>query len=285
MTYIIYRILHELIKLLYFYLPNQISMATFLFDKIIFGPVYSRRLGVSLGINLLPPGRKICTFSCIYCECGVTRETSVLNEKMAGRESVKQSLYLRLEEMAAFDQHPDVITFAGNGEPTLHPEFPGIIDDTIEVRDTFFPDAGIAVLSNSTTLGDEKIRNALMKTDHKILKLDSAFDTTIRALNQPRINITARQIIDNMKLFKGDLIIQTMFIRGLAGGIHIDNTTGNEIIAWLDAIKDINPSEVQIYTVSRDAPEGNDISKIPPDELEIIAARVNELGIKTQVSN
>jgi len=275
---------HELIKLLYFYPANQFSMATFLFDKIVFGPVYSRRLGVSLGINLLPPGRKICTFSCLYCECGHTRKTGILNEKMPDRESVRQSLFFRLEEMAAFDQHPDVITFAGNGEPTLHPDFPGIIDDTIEVRDTFFPDAGIAVLSNSTTLGDEKIRKALMKTSHRILKLDSAFDSTIRALNQPRIDITARQIIDNMKLFKGDLIVQTMFIRGQAGGILIDNTTGEEITAWLDAIKEINPAEVQIYTISRDAPEGNDLSKVPPDELEIIAARVKELGIKTQVS-
>lgn len=259
-------------------------MATFLFDKIVFGPVYSRRLGVSLGVNLLPRNRKICNFNCIYCECGNTHGSLSGDDTMPGRSEVREALFLSLEEMAAHGQEPDVITFAGNGEPTLHPEFQGIIDDTIEVRNIFFPDAEIAVLSNSTTLDNPGVRDALMKIEKNILKLDSAIDETIRLHNRPGSAITAESIINNLTLFNGNLIIQTMFIRGVYNNIHVDNTTEVELEAWLDALERIGPAEVQIYTVSRDVPEGNEIEKVPVDELESIAARVKELGIATQVS-
>lgn len=259
-------------------------MATFLFDKIVFGPVFSRRLGVSLGINLLPPNRKICNFDCIYCECGNTQGSNISSERMPTRQEVKESLHMSLEEMAAHDQEPDVITFAGNGEPTLHPEFAGIIDDTIEVKNIYFPDAEIAVLSNATTLDNPAVREALMKVDKSILKMDSAIDKTIELHNRPGKKLSAATLIKNLTEFKGEIIIQTMFIRGRYNNIEVDNTSEEEIVAWLDALKKINPASVQIYTISRDAPEGNDIEKVSLEELEKIAERVNELGIATQVS-
>lgn len=259
-------------------------MATFLFDKIIFGPVYSRRLGVSLGINLLPKYRKICNFSCIYCECGLTEGYPEDHENMPSRKEVKEALYLKLEEMAAHAQEPDVITFAGNGEPTLHPDFPGIIDDTIEVRNIFFPEAEIAVLSNSSTLDNPLIRDALLKVDKNILKLDSAIDKTIRLHNKPHKELSAESLIKNLSLFNGRLIIQTMFIKGRTDSYSVDNTTEEEITAWLDALERIGPAEVQIYTVSRDVPSGNEIQKVPVKKLEEIAERVKGLGIPTQVS-
>ena len=259
-------------------------MATFLFDKIIFGPVKSRRLGVSLGINLLPVKRKICNFNCIYCECGWTRDIEKAVSHLPRREDVYEALDLKLSAMKAKSQAPDVITYAGNGEPTLHPDFPGIIDDSIILRDKYFPKSKIAVLSNSSTITNPLIKAALLKVDMNILKLDSAFDSTVKIHNQSGININVEELIKNMVRFKGKLIIQTLFLRGMYNGQVIDNTTPVEIIAWLKAIERIKPSEVMIYTISRDTPEGGQLKKIPVRELKGIAALVESLGIKTQVS-
>jgi wyosine [tRNA(Phe)-imidazoG37] synthetase (radical SAM superfamily) len=259
-------------------------MATFLFDEIIFGPVKSRRLGLSLGINLLPTKRKICNFNCIYCECGWTRDIEKAVSHLPRREEVYEALDLKLSGMKAKNQSPDVITYAGNGEPTLHPDFPGIIDDSIILRDKHFPEAKIAVLSNSTTIDNPLIKAALLKVDMNILKLDSAFDSTVKIHNQPRININVEELINNLIGFNGKLIIQTLFLRGIYNGIVIDNTTPVEINAWLKAIERIKPSEVMIYTISRDTPEGGQLNKVPVKELRGIAALVEKLGIKTQVS-
>jgi wyosine [tRNA(Phe)-imidazoG37] synthetase (radical SAM superfamily) len=258
-------------------------MATFLFDDIVFGPVKSRRLGVSLGMNLLPVKRKICNFNCIYCECGWTDIEKALSH-LPGRREIYDALELKLLVMKTENKSPDVITFAGNGEPTLHPEFPGIIDDSISLRDRYFPDAKIAVLSNATTITKPVIKAALLKVDKNILKLDSAIDSTIKILNQPRININVEDLIKNLALFNGKLIIQTLFIRGTNKGLIIDNTTSEEINAWLKAIERIKPSEVMIYTISRDTPEGWQLKKVPVRELNGLAALVESMGIKTQVS-
>jgi wyosine [tRNA(Phe)-imidazoG37] synthetase (radical SAM superfamily) len=261
-------------------------MGTFLFDEIIFGPVKSRRLGVSLGINLLPTKRKICNFNCIYCECGWTRDNEKTPGQLPKRDEVFAALELKLAEMKANDLKPDVITYAGNGEPTLHPAFAGIIDDSIMLRNKYFPSARIAVLSNSTTIADKKVKEALLKVDMNILKLDSAFDSTISIHNQPAANIIARDLITNLAAFNGKLIIQTLFLRGTYNGKVIDNTTPAELEAWLKAIEIIRPSEVMIYTISRDTPpEGGDLIKVPAKELKEIASMVEKLGIKTQVSS
>lgn len=258
-------------------------MATFLFDKIIFGPVKSRRLGVSLGINLLPADMKVCNFNCIYCECGWTRRDHV-NSKLPPREEVRDRLREKLSEMKAGGTPPDVITFAGNGEPTIHPAFPGIIDDTIALRNELCPEASVAVLSNATMINRPEIRKALMKTDRNILKLDSAFDETVKLHNQPGSNYTVAETIENLKLFGGNVVIQTLFLRGEYNGKTIDNTTPRELEAWLGALREIAPREVMIYTIHRDTPAGSNLKKVPEKELDQIAARVMELGIAVQVS-
>lgn len=259
-------------------------MSTFLFDKIVFGPVKSRRLGVSLGINLLPTTRKVCNFNCIYCECGWTQNKEISGENLPSRKEVYEALDHKLAEMKKDQQSPDVITYAGNGEPTLHPEFPGIIDDSILLRNKYFPHAKIAVLSNSTAIKKPAIRKALLKVDQNILKLDSAFDLTLNIHNQPRVNIKVKDLVRDLQLFKGRLIIQTLFVRGSFNGKRIDNTTPEEIDAWINTLIKIRPSEVMIYTISRDTPEGGQLEKVPLTELKRIAAIVNELGIETQVS-
>ena len=259
-------------------------MGTFLFDKIIFGPVKSRRLGVSLGINLLPCRKKVCNFNCIYCECGWSQPVEKEGGYLPQRQEVYEALASRLQEMKVKNQKPDVITFAGNGEPTLHPDFRGIIDDCIKLRNKFFPQAKIAVLSNSTTITNPSIKDALLKIDMNILKLDSAFDLTIQTHNQPRVVVKVDELIENLKQFNGKLIIQTLFLRGTFNGIHIDNSTEKEVDAWLKAIEKIGPSEVMIYTISRDTPEGNQLNKVPLEELQQIALKVEKLGIPTQVS-
>jgi wyosine [tRNA(Phe)-imidazoG37] synthetase (radical SAM superfamily) len=259
-------------------------MTTFLFDEIIFGPVKSRRLGVSLGINLLPVKNKICNFNCIYCECGWTKDLETAVSHLPGRHEVNEALDKKLSEMKDNGLVPDVITFAGNGEPTLHPNFAGIIDDSIILRDKYFPEAKIAVLSNATTITKPSVKAALLKADKNILKLDSAFDSTVGLLNQPRVKINVNELINNLAAFKGKLIIQTLFIRGIYNDKVIDNTTPEEITAWLKAIERIKPREVMIYTISRDTPEGGQLNKVPVKELRGIAALVESLGIKTQVS-
>jgi wyosine [tRNA(Phe)-imidazoG37] synthetase (radical SAM superfamily) len=259
-------------------------MPTFLFDEIIFGPVKSRRLGVSLGINLLPVKRKICNFNCIYCECGWTKDIEKAVTKLPNRKEVYNALDKKLSEMKVKGQSPDVITYAGNGEPTLHPEFPGIIDDSITLRNRHFPKTKIAVLSNSTTINNPLIKAALLKVDMNILKLDSAIGSTVKIHNQPRGNYNVEKVIDDLTAFNGKVIIQTLFLRGFYNDTVIDNTTPAEISAWIAAIKRIKPSEVMIYTISRDTPDGGKLNKVPEKELKKIAALVEKLGIKTKVS-
>jgi len=259
-------------------------MPTFLFDRIIFGPVKSRRLGVSLGINLLPASRKVCNFNCIYCECGWTIDKNAEKSSLPKRDEIYRALERKLLEMKSKNNAPDVITFAGNGEPTLHPDFPAIVDDTIELRNRYFPEARIAVLSNSTTITIPSVKEALLKVDQNILKLDSGFDLTVRVHNQPRVNVKVAELIANLRKFNGQLIIQTLFLRGTHNGKTIDNTTPEEIEAWLRAVEMIRPYEVMIYTISRETPEGSILAKVPLSELKRIAGMVNKLGIRTSVS-
>jgi wyosine [tRNA(Phe)-imidazoG37] synthetase (radical SAM superfamily) len=259
-------------------------MSTFLFNEIIFGPVKSRRLGVSLGINLLPLKNKVCNFNCIYCECGWTKDIKEAESYLPSRKEVYEALESRLSELKKRNRPPDVITYAGNGEPTLHPEFAGIIDDSLILRDKYFPGARVAVISNSTTISNPHIKEALLKIDMNILKLDSAFDSTIKLHNQPRINIKVEDLIRDLAGFNGKVIIQTLFLRGTHNGKEIDNTTPAEIDAWLKALEIIRPSEVMIYTISRDTPEGTGLKKVPVNELNRIAALVESRSIRTQVS-
>lgn len=263
---------------------TNLLMATFLFDSIVFGPVSSRRLGVSLGINLLPVNRKVCSFNCIYCECGWTDAPSVSREKLPSRTAVYEALKKKLSEMKEQGKAPDVITYAGNGEPTLHPAFAGIINDSLALRDEFFPETKISVLSNGSMLHRKSVREALKKVDMNMLKLDSVMPGTVEQMNQPRNRFDLEKYEEYLKEFQGRFIIQTLFVRGECNGRHVDNTTPQEIEQWLLAIDRIRPGQVMIYTIHRDTPLGNRLRKVPVSELNEIARRVTALGIATSVS-
>ena len=258
-------------------------MSTFLFDKIIFGPVKSRRLGVSLGINLLPTNLKVCSFDCIYCECGWNQKKQTDRESLPSENEVKEKLAVKLAEMNATGELPDVITFAGNGEPTLHPQFARNIDDTIELRDKFAPKARIAVLSNSSMIHKKAVFDALLKVDDNILKLDSAFEKTVQLLDCPKGDFSLQKVIDQLIAFRGRVIIQTMFVRGSFKGEIVDNTTETEVTAWLGLIRKIKPSQVMIYTIDRDTPLET-LEKVPVAELNAIGRKLTEAGFSVQVS-
>jgi wyosine [tRNA(Phe)-imidazoG37] synthetase (radical SAM superfamily) len=260
-------------------------MATFLFDKTVFGPVKSRRLGVSLGINLLPNDNKFCSFNCIYCECGWNPDRKNFNPVLPTRELVYSSLEEKLKQMRLEGELPDVITFAGNGEPTLHPDFHAIIEDTLYLRSILAPDARIAVLSNSTMLHKPQVVEALNKVDDNILKLDSGIPETVMVLNKPVGHFSFEKMVENLIAFDGKLIIQTLFIKGEHNGVHFDNTTENELGAWMDLLAKIRPQKVMIYSIARDTPIDT-LQKVTTPVLNAIAKRVTStLQINVDVSN
>ena len=255
-------------------------MATFLFDNIIFGPVKSRRLGNSLGINLLPTDAKICNFNCIYCECGFN--TFKKEKSFPTIKEFSKHLEIALKKYSIEGKKINTITFAGNGEPTLHPNFSEIIDCTIKLRNLYCRKAKIAVLSNSILINKQKIYNALLKIDYNILKLDSAITSTINQINRPIIKIDADKLIENLKKFNGKLIIQTLFLKGEYNSKKIDNTLNEEIEKWLIALKKIKPKSVMIYSIERDTPVKG-LVKMPKEKLDEIAEMVKKIGITTNV--
>ena len=229
---------------------------TVIYPSPIFGPVHSRRLGVSLGINLLSADGKVCTFDCIYCECGFNADHRP-KQPLPTREEVRSALEARLRDMQQNGPTPDVLTFAGNGEPTAHPRFPEIIEDTLALRDKYFPKAKVSVLSNSTFID--------------------------RVLDRPTGHYSIREIIEGMKAFKGNCIIQTMFLKGSYKGQDMDNTSDKFVLPWLEAVKEIAPRQVMIYTIDRETPD-HDLQKATREELDRIAERIRETGIPVSVS-
>ncbi|MBQ8335691.1 MAG: radical SAM protein [Tidjanibacter sp.] len=254
---------------------------TILYDNIIFGPIHSRRLGLSLGVNLLPLDCKLCSFNCIYCECGWT--LGGMRPRFHSKGDVLAMLERKLGEMVAYDTPPDVITFAGNGEPTMHPDFEAIVDGVIALRNRLCPEAKVSVLTNATMLGRESVRRALMRVDNPILKLDSAFDKTVQLIDKPLGNYSVAEVVEQMKLFGGNCIVQTMFLRGEFEGQRVDNATAEEIEAWLKLVEQIGPRSVMVYTIDRDTPAPN-LEKVSVEELRAIADRVKALGIECSVA-
>lgn len=258
-------------------------MSTILFDQIVFGPIHSRRLGVSLGMNLLPVDGKVCSFDCVYCECGLNSERRT-QSRMPTREEVKRALEQKLAAMQAEGVAPDVITFAGNGEPTLHPEFGKIIADTIHTRDRFFPNAKIAVLSNSTQLYREEVFQALNRIEDNIMKLDSVLDSRIRQINAPNSPaFSFEKLMEGLCRFQGNVIIQTMFLKGTVHGEAVNNMTEPEIAGWLKALEQIRPKQVMIYTIDRETPL-KELQKATHEELDAIADRARQAGWDVTVS-
>ena len=250
-----------------------------LFDSIVYGPIRSRRLGVSLGVNLMPTTAKLCTFDCVYCECGWNQPIS--HPQLPTREQVRDALE---SQLLTLDVQPDVITFSGNGEPTLHPDFLGIIQDTCALRDQYCPNAKVSVLSNSTQLGRKDVVEALLLCDNRILKLDSAIDTTMQLIDKPvNQHLTVAQIGQWLSLFEGNFTLQTCFLRGEYEGRVIDNTTPEELSAWYQIVDILHPKQVMIYVIDRATPLQT-LSKVPTEEMEAIAAPLREKGIDVIVS-
>ena len=253
-------------------------MSTIIYPSPIFGPVQSRRLGISLGINLLPADGKVCSFDCIYCECGFNEDHRP-QQPLPTREEVATALERKLQHMQEDGQMPDVLTFAGNGEPTCHPHFAEIIDETIHLRDQYCPQAKVSVLSNSTMIHRQAVHDALMRVDNNILKLDTVDIDFIRQVDHPNGTYDVNAIIERMKAFDGHIIIQTMFLKGPG----IDNTTDHYVVPWLEAVKAIKPQQVMIYTIDREPPDQS-LRKATHEELDAIRDRVIAAGISCTAS-
>ena len=258
-------------------------MSTVIYPSPIFGPVHSRRLGLSLGINLMPADGKVCTFDCIYCECGFNADHRP-RLKRPSREEVSAALETKLKAMETDGRLPDVLTFAGNGEPTAHPQFAEIIDDTIRLRDTYCPEAKVSVLSNATQAMRPEVHKALERVDNNILKLDTVSQEYIDKVNRPTYpTYDVREIIETIRSFNGHAIVQTMFMRGTIDGHDVDNTGEEYVGPWLEAVRHIAPRQVMIYTIDRETPD-HDLQKASPEVLDDIRDRVVAMGIPCSVA-
>lgn len=257
-------------------------MPTIIYSSPIYGPVQSRRLGLSLGINLMPRDGKVCTFDCLYCECGFNKDT-VAHTPRPTRRDVQRALEQKLREMHMDGHVPDVLTFAGNGEPTTHPEFLGVISDTIILRDRYCPQAKIAVLSNATLTFRPNVRTALLKVDSNILKLDTVSPEYISLVNRPVVAYDINRVVEELKAFNGHCIVQTMFMKGTFEGHSVDNTTPEFVEPWINAVKAIKPQSVMVYTISRETPVQS-LEKATPAELDHIVAMLKDSGIQASAS-
>ena len=257
-----------------------------LFDNIIYGPIHSRRLGTSLGVELMPLAHKLCTFNCVYCECGWN--TPVSHPQLPTREEVRAALEEKIStvnhQLSTVNCQLSTITFSGNGEPTLHPDFLGIINDTCALRDQYCPSAKVSVLSNSTQLGRADVVQALRMCDNRILKLDAGTDEMMRRIDLPvNEHLTVETIMGWLAQFDGDFTLQTCFLRGEHNGQPIDNTSPEELAAWYKAVDRLHPKQIMIYVIDRKTPEEH-LEKIPREQMDIIAAPLIEKGFDVIIS-
>ncbi len=256
-------------------------MSTILWHDIIFGPILSRRIGHSLGVNIMPKDGKICSFDCIYCECGWNKD-GTSNHTIPSKEMIFKAMDQRFAELSHNGTPVDSITFSGNGEPTIHPDFPAIIDYTLQMRAKYFPKAKVSVLSNASQIHRKEIREALMKVDNPILKIDSAVPEYLRLLNNPMGDYTLERVIDNLRLFKGNFILQTMFLKGTFNGRSIDSTDPKLTEPWIKLVLSLRPREVMMYTIDRETP-AKGLEKVTVDEMSTIAAPLIKEGIIVQI--
>lgn len=252
-----------------------------IFSTNIVGPIHSRRLGISLGVNLLPKDGKVCSFDCLYCECGWNADHR--GGHLPDADEVMHELETKLQTMHAAGEALDVITFAGNGEPTLHPDFPRVIERTLQLRDQYYPEVKVSVLSNATQIGKEAVRAALLRVDNNILKIDGAFDETVHLIDQPAdSHYSVRQVIEWMKTFRGQLIVQTMFVRGEHNGQRVDNTTPQEVAAWCDLMREVRPHQIMVYSLDRPTPEPL-LTKVSKEEMTQLVAPLLAEGFNIQI--
>jgi wyosine [tRNA(Phe)-imidazoG37] synthetase (radical SAM superfamily) len=239
---------------------------------VVYGPVKSRRLGHSLGLNLSPSEIKLCSLNCSYCQYSWTgmlvREAESFRRILPTAKQIRESLGPALEKVAAGNTPLDHITFSGNGEPTLHPDFPEIVDIVIELRNSFCSGIRIACLSNSATAGNPKVLAALLKIDEPVMKLDTGSEVIFKRLNRPAQEISFAGIIESLERFKGRLAIQSLFVRG-----SVDNTTEEALGSYFAALSRIRPGQVQIYTLDR-APADKKLIAVSNELLTEIKTRI-----------
>ena len=246
-------------------------------EEIVFGPIHSRRLGSSLGINLLPEKGKLCNFDCVYCECGWNKDGRN-DKKIPSAVRLRKALTAKLEECSAKGIAIDSITFSGDGEPTLNPAFPEIIDITIELRDKYFPKAVVSVLTNATRIGIPSVFEALRKVDNPILKLDAPTDELVAKINQPQGNYHVADVVESMRKFEGDFVLQTMFLRSS----DFDSSSPEVLQGWMDIVKELRPREVMVYTLDREAPAAG-LEKFTVEEMESLTKPLVDAGLKVQI--
>lgn len=248
------------------------------FEETVFGPIHSRRLGSSLGINLLPHQGKLCNFDCIYCECGWNADGKGGDRRMPGAADVEMALEAKLKKCLEEGVAIDSITFSGNGEPTLNPEFPEIIDVTVALRNRYFPKSKISVLSNATMISRPAVLAALRKVDNPILKIDAPTDEGVGVINRPSGHYRLSEVIEAMKSLDGDFILQTMFLRG--GGFDSSDPEG--LAAWMDIVRQVAPREIMVYTIDRETPE-SELSKLTEEEMSSLVKPLVDEGFKVQI--
>ena len=246
-------------------------------ETLVFGPIHSRRLGSSLGINLLPERGKLCNFDCIYCECGWNADGRD-DKRLPTAAELRETLRAKLAACKEAGTPIDSITFSGDGEPTLNPEFPEMIDITLALRDEFFPAAKVSVLSNATRVGREEVFEALRKVDNPILKIDAATTALARIINRPVGDYDLDEVVANLRRFEGNFVLQTMFLRSPG----FDSTAPENVEGWLRIVRELRPREVMVYTVDRATPLQG-IGKVSPEEMAEIVRPLVEEGIKVQI--
>ena len=244
-------------------------------EDVVFGPIFSRRLGSSLGINLLPEKGKLCNFDCIYCECGWNADGRC-DKKIPKAEDVRKALTQKLEECKKAGTPIDSITFSGDGEPTLNPDFPEIIDLTLELRDKYYPEAKVSVLTNATRAGRERVFQALRKVDNPILKLDAPTDEAAALINRPVGEYHVEDIVRDLERFEGDFVLQTMFLKG--DGF----ATGDWVDGWMDIVRRLKPREVMVYTIDRETPMKG-LQKYTVEEMRALVQPLLDEGFVIQI--
>jgi len=247
------------------------------FDEIVFGPIFSRRLGSSLGVNILPSKGKLCNFDCIYCECGWNAD-GIAERRFPTLAEVESALSDKMEKLAAEGVPVDSITFSGNGEPTMNPDFAGIVDVTLRLRDRFYPDAKISVLSNATLVGRRTVVEALKKIDNPILKIDAADDRMISMINKPVGSYRLRNVMDSLKEFNGNFILQTMFLRSP----EFDMTAPDALAGWIEIVRELRPRQVMVYTIDRETPDKS-LGKYTVEEMRGFVQPLVDEGFDVQV--
>ena len=247
------------------------------FDDIVFGPIFSRRLGSSLGVNVLPTVGKLCNFDCVYCECGWNRDG-----KSDGRfprlAEVEAALEEKMSRAAAEGVAVDSITFSGNGEPTMNPDFPEIVDATLRLRDRYFPDAKVSVLSNAFLAGRQAVAEALMKVDNPILKIDASSDELVQKMNRPVGTYRLADIVGALKRFDGRFILQTMFLKSP----DFDTAAPDALEAWMDIVRELRPREIMVYTIDRETPDKS-LGKYTVEEMTAFVQPLLNEGFKIQI--